>query len=65
MITLVKVKTLCVFELIHFLLPTAVCRLLVLHPSKLVLDKVAAAAEEEQRKAQMFTDAFRAKEQIY
>lgn len=53
----------CVFELINLLLPTAVYCLLVLHPSKFVLDKVNAALEEEQRRAQIFTDASRADRQ--
>lgn len=58
----------CVLELIHLLLRTAIYRLLVLHPSKFVLDKVNAALEEEQRRAQICTDAFRAdgqEEQIH
>lgn len=70
----VKVKALwntpcvCLFELIHLLLPTVVCRLLVLYPSKFVLDKINAAVEEEQRRVQIFVDAFRAdrqEERIY
>lgn len=57
----------CVFELIHFLLPTAVCCFLVLHPPKFVLDRVSAAVEEEQSALRTFADAFRTlgqKEQI-
>lgn len=57
----------CVFELIHFLPPAAVCCLLVLHPTKFVLDRVNAAVEEEQSTLRMFADAFRSlrqKEQI-
>lgn len=41
----------CLFELIHLLLPAAVCRLLVLHPSKFVLDKLNAAVEEEKEES--------------
>lgn len=49
----------CVCLSVSILLPAAVCCLLVLHPTKFVLDKVNAAAEEEQSAVKLFTDAFR------